>query len=468
MTLPAPAAGYDGGNAPGATHGPAQPRSVPLSVGGALGWAPPARMLAHLVSLLLLAAAGWSAISGTAPPNILTLYLILMATAGGLALVSPHRGPLAVKIIYLAVSATVAFAVNLLAGAFAGRDARLWVLYLLYYFVASLPLLLLPLRVGLAVLAGVWLLLVVNVLIVAHWDALPYSVPRGLASLSLGFLLVMVFAHVSRQAQERGEQIADLNRMIRTLHDDLEAARGRLQDFTNDVEEIAAIRERNRMAQELHDTLGHHLTVLNVQLEAALRLFATDSERSYAQIVRAKESAASALRDVRAAVTTLRPRQLDQRSLNAALERLVANFSTATGLPVDLTISGPARVAAAQEAVLYRTVQEALTNIQKHAKATRASVTLRYTPTSIELTVADNGAGSADPTGGMGLTGIRERAESVGGTMSVRTWPGAGLILHVSLPAGGAGGGPAAAGPPAEEAAHLDAPAVSGATQEEP
>src|SRR5258708_1543015 len=160
----------------------------------------------------------------------------------------------------------------------------------------------------------------------------------------------------------------------------LAAAHTRLQEYSAQVEELSAIRERNRIAREIHDTLGHALTLLSVQLETATQLEARGDPRLHEELLQARQVAKACLTEVRHSVEALRPDEASAASLQEQLRKLVAEFETTcrqTRITLDLEeATHPRHPDLCQ--TLYRSAQEALTNIRKHAHAT--TVLLRLSP----------------------------------------------------------------------------------------
>jgi signal transduction histidine kinase len=210
-------------------------------------------------------------------------------------------------------------------------------------------------------------------------------------------------------------------------------ARAQLQKYAAQAERLAATQERNRVARDIHDGLGHALTVVQMQVKAARAVLEVDAARADAVLAKAQAQAEEALAEVRRSVSALRePRVVP---LPDALRGLVDEMSAA-GVPTRLEVSGsPRRLPAETEETLYRAAQEGLTNVRKHALATKAELSLEYTE-KVRLEIRDDGTGidPNDNTGGYGLLGVRERAANVGGLMSVESAPGQGATLRVEVP----------------------------------
>lgn len=230
---------------------------------------------------------------------------------------------------------------------------------------------------------------------------------------------------------------------------ELAMAHTQLQEFSAQVEEIGAIRERNRIAREIHDTLGHSLTLLAVQLETATQFEVRGAPGLHEELLEARRVAKACLMDVRHSVEALRPDDAPGSSLQNRLRRLVAEFaSTSRETAITLDLDEMTQSLSPEISMtLYRCAQEALTNIRKHAGATKA---LLYLSTSagpsarseeagqVEMSVLDNGqratAGSDEQASGFGLLGMRERVTLLGGTMRAGPEPGHGWRVAVVIP----------------------------------
>jgi signal transduction histidine kinase len=214
-----------------------------------------------------------------------------------------------------------------------------------------------------------------------------------------------------------------------------------LRAYAAQAEELATARERNRLAREIHDTLGHYLTIINIQLEAARTVLDTDRPRVLEALGTAQSLARDGLSEVRRSVAALRASPVENRPLSEAIARLV-DEARAAGIPTELALTGePRQLAPQAELALYRAAQEGLTNVRKHAGGgAHAVLSLAYGPDgNVRLTVSDNGSGvdtvGANGQVGFGLLGVRERVALLGGQMAVRSAPGEGFTLEVLVPA---------------------------------
>jgi signal transduction histidine kinase len=209
----------------------------------------------------------------------------------------------------------------------------------------------------------------------------------------------------------------------------------KLTEYTHQAEELAVAKERNRLAREIHDNLGHYLTAVNMQIEAAMAVMNSDGDRAVHALERAQSLTKEGLSEVRRAVAAMRAAPIEARPLHEAIQMLVQE-NQASGMPTHYQIEGTIRPCSAQvELALYRIAQEGLTNIRKHSRAKRADLILNYCkPTAVTLCVQDDGVGSAQTDSGFGLLGVQERVKLLGGTLVIGGAPGQGFTLQVELP----------------------------------
>jgi signal transduction histidine kinase len=243
-----------------------------------------------------------------------------------------------------------------------------------------------------------------------------------------GIAFVFVFSRIAlREQRARSE----LERLAAALA----SANQRLQEQAEQVEQLATIRERNRIAREIHDGLAHALTVVHIQLEAAQTLRQSAPERARQALVKAQQLAHEGLAELRRSVSLLRDVELQRPPLLAAIE-LLTQESSAAGVAASLLIEGkPRRLAEPTEFTLYRAAQEALTNVRRHARASRVQLTLAFgAPGSVRLSIQDDGVGAQDEAPGFGLLGLRERVELAGGTVAITTAAEQGFRLELEVP----------------------------------
>jgi signal transduction histidine kinase len=196
--------------------------------------------------------------------------------------------------------------------------------------------------------------------------------------------------------------------------------------------------ERLRIARDLHDVLGHHISLINVQAGVALYLMDDDPEQARTALTAIKQSSRDLLREMRSTLGVLRG--VDEEPPHdpvAGLSRLgdLVEATRTAGLPVTVEIGGePRELPPSVDTAAYRIVQEALTNARKHAGPAQASVLLTYTEDGITMRIDDDGTGPAGTTdGGDGIPGMRERATALGGTLTAGPRPGGGFRVDAHL-----------------------------------
>jgi signal transduction histidine kinase len=205
--------------------------------------------------------------------------------------------------------------------------------------------------------------------------------------------------------------------------------------------ELSVIEERNRLARELHDAMTQNLFSLSLTAEAASGLVRTDPGRAEAEIDRVRELARETQAELRSLVFELRPPRLETDGLVATVRKDLEVLGRAHGLKADVRVHRKPELDSAVEIELYRIVQEALNNAVRHARAESVAVDVDAPDGMVTITVRDDGVGF-DPAARairerrLGLTSMRERAEALGGTLTVETAPRSGTTVRVEVPGG--------------------------------
>lgn len=361
---------------------------------------------------------------GVSDADLMRFSLALLGLAG-LDLSAPGRdGATARRLCWLALELAGAFMVIELYGSF--RPA------LVYLIPAVRALILFGGATGLLLSLSAWLAYSGNVL----WSLWPrdlHEYPNYLWSLLTPYVLSVVLTDaILRQAVGR--------RHLQRLYDELQAAHAELRQLHQTVRASAVAAERNRLAREIHDTLAHYLTVINVQLEAAEKLGDGQPDPAIEQVRRARRLTLHCLSEVRRSVAALRAESIADLALPGALRRLAAEFSENTGIAVTVELDLADDVALPAETALavYRIAQEGLTNIYRHAKATAARISLTEGGGQLEFSLEDDGVGpppaSEGGHGGFGLLGLQERVELLGGRLTFAGVSSGGSRLAVMLP----------------------------------
>jgi signal transduction histidine kinase len=357
----------------------------------------------------------WSAAGAVARPADLLAYALLLL--GPLALVARNRVPIVTLVV--AGAASIGF------GALTAPHWTYAVAPVIALFTAAKR----GLRRSAIVTAAAGFFAYVLVLWVF---AGPLGVPvAARADLRVALLLAVglgLTVILGGTAKVRAEHYAEVVKV--------RAERARAHE---EQERRQASEERLRIARELHDVLGHHISLINVQAGVGLHLMDNQPEQAREALTAIKTASAEALREVRAVLGVLRPEEeAAPRQPALGLDRL-ADLTADAGLAVTTTIAGERRVLPAEvDRAAYRIVQEALTNVRRHAApGSTAQVGIEYAPGELRLSVRNDGDPGSAPDGdrGSGITGMRARAQSLGGSLSAGPLVDGGFEVTAVLPA---------------------------------
>lgn len=309
---------------------------------------------------------------------------------------------------------------------------------ILYFVLSGRALFLFPDRIGYA-----WVILLgaLTTTMMAYflWPNWLYGFLNGLGS-TCGYIFVGSAANAQRRAEVANAESRRLLQALQLAHQQLQAQAAH-------AEALAVAEERNRLAREMHDTLGHRLTVAAVQLEGAQKLIKRDPAKATQMIGTVREQVLEGLTELRRTVAALRTPLEEDLPLRTALTRLVANFMEATGIQTELYLPATLpELPPDHRHALYRAAQEGLTNLQRHAQANHARVEVALMgdetiadgmiDTEILLIVQDDGIGldETKKVHGYGLRGLEERATQLGGALFIRPAHSGGTRVVMSLP----------------------------------
>jgi signal transduction histidine kinase len=281
-----------------------------------------------------------------------------------------------------------------------------------------------------------------------------YGVLAYLAILAVNVVPLCGLAWLGQKGEEhdelREQALAEVSEANRRLEASLAENAGLQQQLLIQAREAGVSDERQRMAREIHDTLAQGLIGIVTQLQAAEH-FADDQALWRRHVQAATRLARESLTEARRSVHALRPEPLEAARLSEALAGVGERWSALHGVAVQVTTTGTVRPMPPEaDVALLRTAQEALANVAKHARATKVGLTLSYMENEVALDVRDDGRGfqpdrfgggpdTSAPDGGFGLVAMRQRIESLSGTLQVESEPGAGTAISACLPAAGAG-----------------------------
>lgn len=213
-------------------------------------------------------------------------------------------------------------------------------------------------------------------------------------------------------------------------------AHRRLGQYALQIEAQATLQERNRIAREIHDSVGHYLTAQSIQLENTALFLVEDPAKASGHLAKARQLGKEALANIRSSVATLRKKSLQERSLLEMLEQLIAEFKSNTDMAIAWEINLVSALAPEVSTALYRIVQEAMTNITRHSQATQVNLNLEEAAGKVLLSIKDNGCGfnPNDNTTGFGLQGMQERTAALQGSLKITSEFGKGCQILVEIP----------------------------------
>jgi signal transduction histidine kinase len=247
--------------------------------------------------------------------------------------------------------------------------------------------------------------------------------------------LCFLFGSYAGQIQEAERAHSQNQRML----DELQVANRQLATYALQLEDLAAEQERSRLARELHDSVTQTVFSMNLTVQSARLLLDSDRSRAAGQLARLEELAASAMSEIQTLVSQLRPSSaspMEAEGLPAALRRLAVDRRLQDGLEMTLEVHGERPLARVTEAGLYRIVQEALTNVARHAGTCEVSIHLSLSSDPAWLDIEDHGLGfdleaALRQRGHLGLPGMAERAREIGWSLSIDSRPGHGTRIRL-------------------------------------
>ncbi len=309
--------------------------------------------------------------------------------------------------------------------------------FIVYYTngVGISPFILLPLVSHTAMLLDQDWMFAVNAGIIGTYAVATYAYAQNfeavwaqLPMFFAGQVFILIFtlmALTERKARIKQEKL--------TM--ELAEANKHLSDYANQVKELTLTQERNRLAREIHDGLGHSLTTINMQIKAAEAMIERDNEQARHMMKDAEEMSAQALVDVRNSVYALRVDEAENGSLDERIRKLIASTNV-NAIDIQFNVEGDWRVLTPQvDLTIFRACQEGINNALKHSNASHVIITLSFQdPNEIKLVIADNGSGAEDIQSGFGLIGIRERVRLLNGQVDVNTASGRGFTITIQVP----------------------------------
>ncbi|WP_414552783.1 response regulator [Anabaena sp. CCY 0017] len=260
----------------------------------------------------------------------------------------------------------------------------------------------------------------------------------GVDYISKPFQVEEVFVRIETQLTNRRlqAQLQEQNNRLQQAEAELLKALEQERELNLRIQEMATVEERHRIARDIHDSLGHSLVALNIQLEAALALWPDNSNKAYACLLEAKQLGSEALKATRESVALIRSEPLQGQLLEAAIANLTEEFHRLTDILPECSIDISPNLPHTINTTIYRILQEGLTNICKYAQATAVTIQIHSSDSDTVLMLQDNGMGFpvTENTRGFGLTGMQERVTALGGYLNIFSEPNAGCKITAIFP----------------------------------
>ena len=221
---------------------------------------------------------------------------------------------------------------------------------------------------------------------------------------------------------------------VHQLYKELQTANEQLKEYADMSERMAQTRERNRLAREIHDTLGHTLTGISAGLDACLALVDVSPDETKKQLELLAGVSREGIRDIRRSVHELRPDSLERLSLEVAIRKMIVEMSLVSGVQIYFdTEEEHLKFDKDEESAIYRVIQEGITNAVRHGQAGRIWISLKRKDGEIILTIRDDGSGCKEMKSGFGTRHIRERIEMLQGTVSFDGRHGFVITAHIPI-----------------------------------
>jgi signal transduction histidine kinase len=273
--------------------------------------------------------------------------------------------------------------------------------------------------------AGIFITYVISIMSFSNDWAVVW---KGLPIFFAGQVFILIFTEMAYTEQKARIKV---EKMAAELSD----ANRHLSEYASQVKDLTISQERNRLAREIHDGLGHSLTTINMQIKAALAIMQNNPEQATHLLETAQQLSSDALRDVRSSVSSLREDNLNDISLVERISHLLETSNSQEREIEFKVISSPRIISPQVDVSLFRVVQEAVNNAIKHSNSTQVQIALDFGQTDqIRLTIQDNGLGTDSLEGGFGLIGMKERIRLINGTVEINTAKGQGFCIKVTVP----------------------------------
>ena len=250
---------------------------------------------------------------------------------------------------------------------------------------------------------------------------------------SLPFIGVFAIMYIVKHEIKQRRKLSETMYELKIKSKQLENTYMKLKDTSEELEELTIVKERNRIAREIHDTVGHTLTTVLLEMEAGERLISIAPDAAVEKIRLAKTQVRKGLQDIRESVKTLQSGK-ELMEFVPSLELLMEETTKHGDIFIKYDIKELPKLSATQEKAIYRALQEGLTNGLRHGKSTAFVFLLDYENENLRFSLQDNGKGAQTFVKGFGLTAMEERVKELGGVISLQSVPNEGFNVSITIP----------------------------------
>lgn len=255
----------------------------------------------------------------------------------------------------------------------------------------------------------------------------------GIAVITINFAITYISTFtVRREIIEKGRAQL-ISKELEAKSKELERAYEKLQELYEEKEEVIILKERNRIAGEIHDTVGHILTTVTIQLEASKRLIKRDPNLALDKLNLAQEQVRTGLHDIRKSVRALKEGE-DLINFADLLKTFIAEIEKNSEVTIQYNFSEIPNIDKKIENIIYRALQEGITNGIRHGKSKRFEIILNYEDNRIKYSIKDTGKGSEEIKLGFGLYNMKSKVEEVGGTFKIQSEVNDGVTIYIEIP----------------------------------
>lgn len=267
-----------------------------------------------------------------------------------------------------------------------------------------------------------------------YFDFPDFSVINFVIPRSLEYILVFGFSSLAKYFIQQKQIISETVNELQRKKDELEVANEKLKKANQEIEKNTLLKERTRIAREIHDTVGHALTNALISIEVGEKLFKSEPDQAKGKLLHAKQQIQNGVKDIRKSVKLLKENPNQKEAFLPTIYNLIKEIELHSEITIHRYIDFPYTIHLAQEHVLLRALQEGITNGLKHGKSKTFYFTLKKRKDYIEFVLKDDGVGCDSVKFGFGLTAMKERVEELNGNMKFFSKKGEGSKLELEIP----------------------------------